>query len=203
MKITRIAMMLGGVAALGGCAANGGAPSALASAAPASAATSVRVDNFLLVDQHLVAHELYRMSDAPAVVLVTQQNGDPAMRSQAAQVNQLATDYGARGVNVLMLNSSLKDSMEAIQAEAAKAGYKLPVLIDDRQLVGESLGVTRSAEAIVIDTKSWQAIYHGSLAGMPAALNALLAHQPVTAAATVSAGAPIAFPARTAHTQIT
>ncbi len=203
MKVTRIVMLLGSVAAVGGCAANEGPHSALASAAPAAATASVRVDNFLLVDQTLVAHELYRMSDASAVVLVTQQNGDAVIRGAAAQVNALAADYAARGVRVLMLNSSLKDPMEAIQAEAAKAGYKVPVLMDDRQLVGESLGVTRSAEAIVIDPKTWQVAYHGAVAGTPAALDALLAHKPVDAAATASAGAPISFPARGAHGQLT
>ena len=203
MKITRIALLLGSVAAIGGCAANVEAPSALASAASASATANVRVDNFLLVDQNLVAHELYHMSDAPAVVLVTQQNGDAVIRSQAPQLNRLAADYGAKGVQFLMLNPSLKDSMEAIQAEATKAGYKVPVLMDDRQLIGESLGVTRSAEAIVIDPKTWQVVYHGALAAMPAALDALLAHKPVAAASSAGAGAAIDFPARTQKAQIT
>src|SRR5262249_47334008 len=111
--------------------------------------------------------------------------------------------YGAKGVTFLMLDSSLKDSMDGIRAEAAKAGYKVPILMDDRQLVGESLGVTRSGEAIVIDPKTWQVVYHGAVAGMPAALDALLAHQPVKVAATPSAGARIDFPARTAKAQIT
>jgi EF hand len=203
MKISLIVVLLSSVAAIGGCAANSGAPSASASATPTAASTSARIDNFLLVDQNLVAHELYHMSDAPAVVLVTQQNGDATIRSQASQVNALAAEYGARGVTFLMLNSSLNDTMEGIRAEAAKAGYKLPVLMDDRQLIGESLGVTRSAEAIVVDPKTWQVIYHGAVAGMPSALDALLAHQPVSVAATASAGAQIDFPARAAKAQIT
>jgi hypothetical protein len=203
MKITRIALLLGSVAAIGGCAATSGAPSALASAAAVSATAPSRVDNFLLVDQNLVAHELHHMSDASAVVLVTQQNGDAVIRSQASKLNKLAADYAAKGVRVLMLNPSLKDTMESIQAEAAKIGYKVPVLMDDRQLIGESLGVTRSAEAIVIDPKTWQVVYHGAVAGMPSALDAFLAHQPVSVAATASAGAQIDFPARSQKAQVT
>ena len=203
MKIIRIAAVLSSVAAISGCAANGGAPNASGSAAPTAASAGVRVDNFLLVDQNLVAHELYHMSDASAVVLVTQQDGDAVVRGQAAQVNALAVGYGAKGVQVLMLNSSLKDTMEGIRAEAAKAGYKVPVLMDDRQLIGESLGVTRSAEVIVIDPKTWQVAYRGAVAGLPAALDAMLAHQPVKAAVTQSAGAAIEFPARAARPQIT
>ena len=204
MNFTRIAVLLGSVAVVGGCAAGGGAPNALASgASPASATAPARIDNFLLVDQNLVAHELYRLGDAPAVAIVTQQNGDGVIRGQASTINRLAHDYGAKGVAFMMLNSSLKDSMEAIRAEATKVGYKAPILMDDRQIIGEGLGVARSAEAIVINTKTWQVVYHGAVAGMPAALDALLAKQPVNLAATPSAGARIAFPARDAPAQIT
>jgi mono/diheme cytochrome c family protein len=199
MKITRMALLLGGVAIIAGGAASGPAPKA--SAGPTAA--SARVSDFLLVDQNLVAHQLYRLGDAPAIAIVTQQNGDPVIRDAATKVNQLAAGYGAKGVEFMMLNSSLKDTMESIQAETVKAGYKLPVLMDGNQIIGESLGVSRSGEAIVIDPKTWQVVYHGALAGMPAALDALLAHQPVTAAASPSTGAQIAFPARTRPAEIT
>ena len=204
MKITAIAGLLGSVAIIAGCATSPGAPNVLvAGAVPASAAVPARVDNFLLVDQNLVAHELYRLGDAPAVVIVTQQNGDGVIRGEASRVNQLARDYGAKGVAFMMLNASLKDSMEAIRAEATKAGYRVPILMDDRQIIGESLGITRSAEAIIINAKSWQVVYHGAIAGMPAALDALLAKQLVAPAALPSTGARIAFPGRAAPAQVT
>ena len=80
-----------------------------------------------------------------------------------------------------MLNSSLKDSREAIQAEAKKAGYDAPVLMDGNQLVGESLGVTRSAEVVVVNPKTWTVAYRGAFdAGRTAeALDALIAGKPV------------------------
>jgi hypothetical protein len=206
MNSTRIAMLLGGAAVLAGCAANQGSSNALASASPAAATATapMRVANFLLVDQNLEAHELYRLADAPAVVLVTQANGDGVIRGLAPQLNKLAADYGARGVEFMMLNPSAKDSMEAIQAEAVKAGYKIPVLMDSNQIIGESLGVTRSAEAIVINPKTWQVAYHGPVAGLAAALDATLAGQSAPMAASGGGlGAAIAFPARAQGAQLT
>jgi hypothetical protein len=206
MTTTRIAMLMGGVALLAGCAANDHAPSApnaLAAAAPAAAAAPMRVSNFLLVDQNLEAHELYRLADAPAVVIVTQQNGDAVVRNLAPQLNRLAADYGKKGVEFMMMNSSLKDGMDAIQAEAVKAGYKLPILMDGNQIVGEPLGVSRSGEAIVLNPKTWQVVYHGAVAGMPAALDALLAGKAVNLSAPTSSGAAIAFPARTQKAELT
>ena len=170
---------------------------------PASATTAARVDNFMLADADLQAHELYRMADSKAVVLVTQANGDAVLRSQAPALKALKAAYAAKGVEVLLLNSNLKDSREAIQAEAQKAGYDTPVLMDSYQLVGESLGVTRSAEAIVINPKTWTVAWRGPLADTGKALDALVAGQPVTlAAAAPGAGAAIDFPARTKATQI-
>jgi hypothetical protein len=155
----------------------------------------------MLVDADMEAHELYRLADAKAVVIVTQSNGDAVVRSQAPALKALKAAYGAKGVEFLMLNSSLKDSREAIQAEAAKAGFDVPVLMDSNQLVGESLGVTRSAEALVVDPKTWTVAWRGAVAGAGKALDALSAGQQVAMAqGPASKGAPIAFPARGATT---
>jgi len=167
--------------------------------APAAATSPARVDNFMLVDADMEAHELYRLADAKAVVIVTQANGDAVLRADAPALKALKAAYGPRGVEFMLLNSNLKDSREAIQAEAQKAGYDTPILMDSYQLVGESLGVTRSAEAIVVDPRTWTVAWRGTL-GSPAAakaLEALASGAPVTVASAAPAtGEPIAFPAR-------
>ena len=180
-----------------GCATDGKANfAATGIAANVAAAVGGPVDNFMLVDANLEAHELYRLGDASAVVLITQSNGDAALRGMAPAIKALASGYGAKGVEFAMLNSSLKDSREAILAEATKAGFDLPILMDSHQLVGESLGVARSAEAIVINPKTWRVAYHGPMSGAAAALDAVLAGRAVSTTATASAGAMIDFPAR-------
>ena len=184
----------------------GPASDAAHAAKPASAAAAARVDNFLLVDANFEAHELYRMSDAKAVVLVTQSNGDAVTRALAPTLKALKAAYGAKGVEFMMLNSNLKDTRDAIAAEGQKVGYDTPILMDSYQLVGESLGVTRSAEVIVIDPKTWSVAWRGALAdgGAAKALDALTAGQQVAmAAGPASKGAAIAFPARTDKVQLT
>jgi len=98
-------------ALLAACTSDGAAPSVMGAASPASATAAMApatVDNFMLVDQNLEAHELYRLGDAKAVVLVTQANGDAAMRGLAPALKALKANYGAKGVEFAMLNSSLK-----------------------------------------------------------------------------------------------
>src|SRR4051812_28905576 len=136
----------------------------LANAAEAAKTDSQvqRVDNFELADQNFDSHELYRLKDAKAVVLYTQMNGCPIVRNTVATYKALRDEYRAKGVEFLMINSSLADDRKSIAAEAKEWGFDdVPILIDSNQLVGESLGVTRTAEVFVIDPKTWRVVYRG------------------------------------------
>ena len=193
--------LLATTAILAACTSDGAAPSVMGAASPASATAAMApatVDNFMLVDQNLEAHELYRLADAKAVVLVTQANGDAVVRGLAPALTALKASYGAKGVEFVMLNSSLKDSREAVIAEAKSAGYDAPVLLDVNQLVGEQLGVTRSAEVVVVNPKTWTVAYRGAFAAKSTAdaLDAVIAGKPVQTASAASRGAVITFPER-------
>ncbi|HET9159609.1 MAG TPA: redoxin domain-containing protein, partial [Caulobacteraceae bacterium] len=123
-----------------------------------------RVDNFRLADQNFDSKELYRMADARAVVIYTQMNGCPIVRNTVAEYKKLRDDYRAKGVEFLMINSATADNREAIKAEAKEWGFDdMPILVDSQQLVGEQLGVTRTAEVFVINPKTWQVVYRGPI----------------------------------------
>lgn len=208
MSATRLLVLglLASAALVFGSAYDTAARSVPAQGSGATASTTtakpVVVDNFMLVDATLEAHELYQLSDAPAVVIVTQANGDAVVRGFAPQLKSLTLAYGPKGVEFLMLNSSLGDTRESILAEAKTAGYVVPILLDRYQLVGEALGVTRSAEAYVVDPSVWAVVYHGQVAGLQAALDAVMTGQPVPAATGAASGSPLAFPERRDHSQI-
>jgi len=171
MNAARISVLaaLGSSALLFGCTTDG-APSALASGEAASATESVaaaalptQVDNFMLSDADFMGHELYRMADAKAIVVVTHMNGCPIVRAMTPALKELRDAYKDKGVEFLMLNSALQDNHAAVKAETAEFGLDIPVLMDSNQLVGEQLGVTRTAEVFVIDPKTWKVIYRGPL----------------------------------------
>ncbi len=159
------------------------------SKAPA-AAVSGPVNNFLLVDQNFEAHELYRMADSKAVVLITQANGDATIRGLAPELKALKAKYGPQGVEFYLLNSH--DKFDSVKPEADKVGYDMPVLIDDNQIISGSLGVTRSAEMFVIDPKTWRVVAHTAAAGGAKALDAVLGGQTVAATASHGMATPIA-----------
>jgi peroxiredoxin len=145
------------------------APAAMADtpapdAPPAAAQTvSQRLPDFELRDQNGVAHRLYSMKDAKAVVLVMQGNGCPIVQKMTPTVKDVSAAYQAKGVKFLMVNSNIQDTPEAIAAETTRFDLKLPVLKDQDQSLGKRLGAVRTAESFIIDPKTWKVVYHGPI----------------------------------------
>ena len=179
-----------------------------------------RVDNFRLLDHRGESHELYYLSDAKAVVLMVQGNGCPIVRNALPGLKELREQYRRRGVEFLLINSNLQDGRDAIAKEAAEFGIEFPILVDDMQLIGESLGVTRTADVFVVDPKTWKLIYRGPIddrlsygAQKPTAkkhylvdaLDAVLAGKPVEIASAEAPGCLVDLPERDrreSHAQI-
>ncbi|MFL5296024.1 MAG: redoxin domain-containing protein [Phenylobacterium sp.] len=170
-----------------------------------------RVDNFMLVDaQKLEAHDLYRMGDDKAIVLISTGVGCPIARSMTPAVKALRDKFAAQGVEVMLIDSNLQDSRDAIAQEAKEYGIDVPILMDSNQIVGESLGVTRTMEVFVVNPKTWQVVYHGPINDAADygvqkasthefaadAVSALLEGKPVMAATQPSKGCLVDFPER-------
>lgn len=120
-----------------------------------------RIDNFRLLDHRGVSHELHYLSDRKAVVIMVHGNGCPVVRQALPALRAVRERFEREGVAFLLLDSHRQDDRAAVTAEAAEFGIDLPVLLDETQLVGESLGVTRTAEVFVIDPGTWTLVYRG------------------------------------------
>jgi AhpC/TSA family len=138
------------------------------------------VDNFALLDSQGKYHDLYYLSDAKAVVLMTHENNCRAVKEALPALEQAKAAYAARGVEFMMINA--EDSRDAIAASGAASG--IPVLVDERRLVSESMQLNRASEVLVIDPKGWKVVYRGPVAAknnnlLTGALDAVLAGEAV------------------------
>ena len=168
-----------------------GALSALLFVGAADAAAPEHVDNFALLDQNGKYHDLYYLSDAKAVVLMTHENDCDAVSDALPALEAAKTAYAGKGVEFLMVNS--QDARAAI---AEKAQASIPVLVDERRLVSESLQLKRASEVLVIDPQGWKIAYRGPVAArkdnlLNGALDAVLAGQPVKKAKVAAKGCSI------------
>ena len=179
-------------------------------------AVNEKVENFRLFDHTGGSHELYYYDDMKAIVFMVQGNGCPIVRNAAPRFTELAKEYAGEDVQFFMLNANLQDNRASIAKEAQKYGYDIPILVDETQIIGESLDLIRTGEVFVVDPKTWTVAYHGAVDDRLAyevqkqeasklylkdAIDDMMADQPVQLASTEALGCLIIFPAKMARSQ--
>jgi hypothetical protein len=169
-----------------------------------SAAAPATVGDFALLDHQGKHHQLSWYGDQKAIVIVIQGNGDSYVRDAAPTLLELQQEFSEQAVAFFMLNPQPQDSRESIAKEAEAFGYTAPILVDESQLVAESLGVENTAEAFLVDPQTMRLVYRGPIESadnhyLQDALRALLAGQAVAASSIPTQGTPINFASRQQH----
>ena len=164
-----------------------------------------KVDNFMLADQTGMGHELYYYNNYAAIVIVTSAQRDAVSDSAAAALAKVRETFKGKNVLFFMLDSALTSDHSNFVGTPGSA--EIPVLADELQFVGRSMGVTTTAEAFVIDPKTWGVVYHGPIndsfaqkkdknASLAVALNAMLAGKSIPITEAPVKGTPVDFPDR-------
>ena len=115
-----------------------------------------RIGDFALIDHQGVFHHMAWYDDQDAIVLMVQANGAPEVRDSLASFEALNAQYADQGITFMMLNPGLQTERSEVQQEANALGTELPILMDDAQLVSETLGVSRIGEAVIYNPKSFE-----------------------------------------------
>ena len=203
MKARGLSIALATVAAAAlvtvGVAANGQTVGAVAAAAQVKVAE--RADDFRLVDHKSKTQLLSYYKNSPAVVIISQQNGAKAIHDAAAEIKALQASFAAKEVPVLLLNSNPANNRDTIAAEMASLGLDIPVMLDDTQLVGEGLGISHVAQALVIQPKTRKVVYSGPISAggktyVSDAVTSLINNTPVKVSTAEIKTPLIAFPNR-------
>lgn len=178
----------------------------------AAAGQSIKVENFALIDHEGKFHELDYYLKSPSVkglVIFIQGNGCPLVQKRIPELNRMSEDFRNKGILFCMLNANRQDERAEILEEARAFDVKMPILIDEAQIVAQSLGVERTAESFLISAKGKKVVYRGAFddrlsyqAAKPAAekhflkdaINDLLSDQEIDPAITNAPGCKITFP---------
>lgn len=166
--------------------------SACSASESAAKLVGAKVDDYMLVDQTGMGHILKYDTTTPAVVLVSHVNGDAGALAAAKTIQDLAT----KNPNVVfhMINSAEADTRDTIAAEAKANGLTIPILDDEHQLIGNSLGFTYAGEAVIVDPKTWEIKFHGPASAVETALADVVAGKALaTAEITEVKGAKLTF----------
>lgn len=121
------------------------------------------IGDFSLLDHNGDFQSLYRNSDAKAVVIISQGNDCPIIQKYAKTIKELNDKFSGQKVLFFLINANRGDNRQALIDESKKYGYGVPILMDPSQIVTESLGITRTSEAVVINTQGWKVVYRGAI----------------------------------------
>ena len=168
------------------------------------AAGQQQVGDFTLLDHEGISHQLSWYGDQKAVAILVHANGDAAVHSAVQSLTKLREDLKSQNITFFLLNPRTQDNRHNIAEEANKMGIDFSILVDETQLVAESLGVKKTAEVFLINPKNMTVVFRGAVDdGFKKALTSLVAgNEPqanTPSSVSVLAGSDISFPARELH----
>lgn len=165
---------------------------ALITTSAATVFAGERVGDFALIDHQGAFQHMAWYNDQNAVAILPQANGATDQAS-LEKFESLQAKFEQQGVVFFLINPGLQDR-EAVVEEAAAQGIALPILMDDAQLVSETLGITHLDEAVVYNPQSFELLYRGPVNDqMEQALNAVLAGTSAELVSVAATGASIEY----------
>lgn len=120
-----------------------------------------RQNDYALYEAKGGFHRFSTYNNKKAIVLWVQGNGCPIVRNGLNDFHKIVETYSPKGFQFFMINSNMQDDRTEIAEEANKFNFKVPVLVDNAQLLADALDITITAEAIVLHPTTREILYRG------------------------------------------
>ncbi len=159
-----------------------------------------RIGDFALLDSDGAFHQLSRYRNREVLVLMSFDDRCASIDTAIGQLKSLQRDWSDQGVAFGLIDSSGGADIQAIRATKARHGLDLPLLIDNGQLVTETLGLTKAGEVAILDPERLTLIYRGvALESAAQSLANEIAGTADNTIITESGGCELNFPMRESH----
>ncbi len=112
-----------------------------------------RIDNFSLRDYRGKACSLDECQNNKLVVVAFLGVECPLAKLYAPRLQELAKEYGARGVSFIGVDSNQQDTLTELGAFARKNQIEFPLLKDPGNTVADQFGALRTPEVFVLDAE--------------------------------------------------
>ena len=122
-----------------------------------------RVGNFALIDHEGVYHQLQKYGDSKAVVIIATAASCIDNIEKLHKYRLLRTTWEQQGITFLAINSGAFDCFADVRLMDNLHNFDIPILLDDSQLVAESLGLSKAGEIVVLEPTRSQILYRGAL----------------------------------------
>lgn len=113
-------------------------------------------------DIRYVPRSLKDLGDKRAIVIVFTNTTCPIVQKYWPKLKRLHEQYDAQGVQFVSMNASAGDEISEIAKQAIDYAVPFPVVKDASGACAEALGVTRTPEAVILDS-SGKLLYRGRI----------------------------------------
>jgi len=127
--------------------------------APAIGAT---IDDFTLADADGKDHSLSSLRGKNGTVVIFISVNCPISNAYNERMAKLAEEYGARGINVVGINSNKSETADAVKAHAADKHLNFTILKDPGNKIADLFGAQHTPEAYYLDANN-KLQYHGRI----------------------------------------
>lgn len=162
MKLLRLSLIVLLTSAISGSLA-AGAAWLFFSGGKTGTGSGRKIGDFALLDQAGRYHQLYKYTNAKAIVLFSYGISCPQTNDTLARLSNLKQLYAEQGVEFFILHADPRQSKKDLQQKTTLPNIGVPILRDDSQLVSEELGLLRSGETVLLDPGSWRVRYRGPI----------------------------------------
>lgn len=163
-----------------------------------------RIGDFALLDTDGDFHQLSRMRDKEALVLMSFDNSCASIDAAVAQLQTLQASWTGQDVVFALINSSSESDIAVIRAAKAKLGINLPLYLDDGQVVSETLSLSKAGEVAVLDPERLTILYRGPAQDqVTQVLNSEKAGSADNTVVLAAGGCELKFPVKDMHASAT
>jgi peroxiredoxin len=126
-----------------------------------SLAVGATMENFKLTDTSGAEKSFNDLKGKNGAILVFVSAQCPVVKQYNERISKFATDFAAKGINVIGINSNHTESLEWVKSNAAE-NYKFPVLIDKGNVIADKLGANVTPEVYYVNENN-VLVYHGAI----------------------------------------
>ena len=120
------------------------------------------IADFKLPDASGTERSLSSIKGTKGTVLIFVSTQCPVSNGYNERMEKLAQDYAARGINVVGINSNVKETPDDIKAHATANKLTFTILKDKDNKIADRLGAERTPEVYFLDATN-KLVYHGRI----------------------------------------
>jgi cytochrome oxidase Cu insertion factor (SCO1/SenC/PrrC family) len=128
----------------------------------AGVALGAVVSDFTLPDPDGREHTLASLKGSKGTVIIFMATQCPVSNAYNGRMQKLAEDYAARGVNVVGINSNVRELAAEVKQHASEKGLKFTILKDTGNVIADRFDAQYTPEAYLLDAAG-KLVYHGRI----------------------------------------